>query len=126
MGEVGVYCQPVPMNMTETDDLRGTRGQLLARGAELRDRVERARAELRREREPLPRDSPDAAIVAENDEVPQAIETAATTELERIDHALARMDAGVFALCETCGESIESARLKVVPYATRCTDCEHG
>jgi len=37
---------------------------------------------------------------------------------------LARMNAGVFAVCEHCGDSIDAKRLKVVPYATRCGSCE--
>lgn len=106
------------------DSYRGTRAWLLARGAELRDRVERVRADLRREREPLPRDLNDAAIIVENDEVLQAIEASARSELVRIQRALARMNAGVFALCESYGETIEPQRLKVVPYATRCGECE--
>jgi DnaK suppressor protein len=112
------------MNFTETDNLRGTRAWLLARGAELRDRLERIRADLRREREPLPRDAPDAAIIIENDEVLQALESAAIAEISRIGRALARMNAGVFALCESCGQQIEAGRLKTVPYAIHCTDCE--
>lgn len=112
------------MNTTEADKHRATRAWLLTRGAELRDRVHRVHADLRRERNPLPRDFPDAAIVVENDDVLQAIETAATAELTHIERALARMDAGVFALCESCGEPIEPARLGVVPYATRCIRCE--
>jgi DnaK suppressor protein len=114
------------MNTLDTDSHRGTRAWLLARGAELRDRVEQVHADLRRAREPLPRGLADAAIVVENDEVLQAIETAARAELARIGHALARMNAGIFALCETCSEPIETARLKVVPYATHCTRCEPG
>lgn len=114
------------MNTNEADNLRGARDKLLARGAELRARVDRVHADLRRAREPLPKDFPDAAIIVENDEVLQAIETAATAEIASIERALARMDAGVFALCETCGEPIETARLKVVPYATRCARCEPG
>jgi DnaK suppressor protein len=114
------------MNTSEMDNLRGTRDWLLARGTELRDRVKHVRSDLIREREPLPRDLPDAAIVLENDEVLQAIESAATAELARIGRALERMDAGVFALCESCAEPIEPARLKVVPYATHCARCEPG
>jgi DnaK suppressor protein len=112
------------MNMTEMDNLRGTRAWLLARSAELRDRVDRIRADLRREREPLPGDFPDAAIIIENDEVLQAIEAASTAEIARIGRALERMDAGVFALCESCGAPIEAARLKAVPYAIHCVSCE--
>jgi RNA polymerase-binding transcription factor DksA len=114
------------MNILNPDSYQGTRAWLLARGAELRDRLGRVRADLRREREPLPRDSADAAIVVENDEVLQAIEASASAELERIGRALARMNAGVFAVCERCGDTIEPERLKVVPYATRCNDCEPG
>ena len=106
------------------DNHRGTRAWLLARSAELRDRLDRVRADLHREREPLPRDSADAAIIVEIDEVLQAIESTATVEIGRIEWALARMDAGVFTVCEECGETIESKRLRIVPYATRCTRCE--
>jgi RNA polymerase-binding transcription factor DksA len=112
------------MNALHNDHYRGTRAWLLARSAELRDRVDRVRADLRREREPLPRDLPDAAIIVENDEVLHAIEDAARVELLRIRRALQRMDAGVFALCERCGDTIEPGRLRIVPYATHCGDCE--
>jgi len=112
------------MNPLNDDFYRGTRAWLLARSAELRDRVERVRSDLRRERDPLPRDFADAAIIVENDEVLQAIEKSAIAELARIEWALARMDAGVFAVCESCGGAIELERLRVVPHATRCGRCE--
>ncbi|HET9862128.1 MAG TPA: TraR/DksA family transcriptional regulator [Steroidobacteraceae bacterium] len=103
--------------------VRHVRQKLLDRGAELRDRIDRVRRDLRREREPLPRDSDDAAIVVENDEVLQAIEESATCELQRIQAALARLEEGVFTLCETCGAEIDAERLRVVPYATECRAC---
>lgn len=110
---------------TRHDARLGTvRGRLMARGNELNDRIRRIKADLARTREPLPRDSADAAIVVENDEVLRAIEATAITEMHHIDHALERMDAGVFGICEACGRDIEDSRLEVVPYATRCGDCE--
>lgn len=111
------------MNTLNDEALRATREQLLARGAELRDRVRRVQADLRREREPLPRDAPDAAIYLENDEVLQAIEASARAELVRIDEALEKIDHGTFARCERCGAAIEPARLAVVPDAAECGDC---
>ena len=114
------------MNILNPDSFHGTRAWLLARGAELRDRLERVRADLRRERQPLPGDWDDAAIVVENDEVLQAVEASAQGELERIRHALARMDSGVFAVCEHCGAPIENERMSVVPYATSCASCAQG
>lgn len=41
-------------------------------------------------------------------------------EAEAIDHALARMDAGVYGRCEECEEPIALARLKVLPFTRLC------
>lgn len=100
------------------------RGRLVARGAELADRVRRVQEDLGRAKAPLPRDSADAAIVMENDEVLRAIESTATLEIRHIEHALERIDTGHFGTCESCGDGIEPARLDLVPYATRCGRCE--
>ncbi|HEX6397743.1 MAG TPA: TraR/DksA C4-type zinc finger protein [Steroidobacteraceae bacterium] len=99
------------------------RQKLLARGAELRDRLERVQRDLRREREPLPRDSADAAVAVENDEVLQALEKSAEGELIRIDLALHRLDEGTFALCEKCASPIDARRLEAVPYTSLCGHC---
>lgn len=112
------------MKMRHDEQLRRVRGRLVARGSELNDRIHRVHADLARQREPLPRDSADAAIAMENDEVLRAIEATATSEMHHIDHALERIEAGGFGLCESCGDEIEASRLEVVPYATRCGDCE--
>ena len=79
--------------------------------------------DLGRQREPLPKDSADAAIVVENDEILAAIDKAARSELEHIDHALGHLDAGMFGMCETCGAEIDDDRLRVVPYTCRCRNC---
>ena len=112
------------MKMRHDEQLRQVRGRLVARGTELNERIHRVQADLARTREPLPRDSEDAAIVIENDEVLRAIEATATSEMHHIDHALARMEAVAFGICESCGQDIEHSLLDVVPYATRCGRCE--
>jgi RNA polymerase-binding protein DksA len=112
------------MKTSHDEQLRKVRGRLVARGSELNDRIHRVHADLSREREPLPRDAPDAAILVENDDVLRAIEQSAATEMHHIDHALERIEAGAFGVCEACGEDIGLSRLDVVPYATRCADCE--
>ena len=112
------------MRNLNDDELRSTRKRLLARGAELRDRLQRVRLDLARESNPLPRDFADAAIVLENDEILAALENSAVSELRHIDAALERIDAGTFALCESCGREISADRLRAVPHATRCRDCE--
>lgn len=40
--------------------------------------------------------------------------------MEQIDHALQRIDAGTFGICERCGKPIEKARVKALPYARLC------
>jgi RNA polymerase-binding transcription factor DksA len=111
------------MNSLNDDSLRAARTYLLARDAELRDRLQRVREDLGRQREPLSRDAPDAAIQLENDEVLRAVEEAARSELAHIEAALERIETGRFASCESCGEQIEPERLAVVPYATECSAC---
>ena len=111
------------MNSLNDDSLRTARAHLLARSAELRDRLDRVQSDLGRQRDPLPRDAPDAAIVIENDEVLHAVEEAARSELVRIEAALERIEAGRFSSCEGCGGEIEPERLAVVPYAVECSSC---
>ena len=41
----------------------------------------------------------------------------------RIQQALARIDAGTFGSCATCGEPIGSARLRARPETELCIDC---
>ena len=38
----------------------------------------------------------------------------------KVEHALARIDAGGFGRCEACGGAIEAERLDALPYATLC------
>ena len=40
--------------------------------------------------------------------------------IDKIDHALVRIDEGAYGLCERCGRPIEKARLKALPYANLC------
>jgi DnaK suppressor protein len=40
--------------------------------------------------------------------------------IDKVEHALARIDAGGFGRCEACGAAIEAERLDALPYATLC------
>jgi len=44
--------------------------------------------------------------------------------LERVERALTRMDRGTYGICERCGEEIDFARLKAIPYASLCIRCQ--
>ncbi len=46
--------------------------------------------------------------------------------LNKINDALARLDAGNYGNCYECGEEIAEKRLRALPFAVRCKDCEEA
>ncbi len=44
--------------------------------------------------------------------------------LLKIDEALRKLSEGTYGVCEDCGEVISEARLKILPFAIYCTDCQ--
>ena len=46
--------------------------------------------------------------------------------LKRIDAALRRIGEGTYGECFECGEEIPQARLRALPFAVRCRDCEEA
>ncbi|MEK7359541.1 MAG: TraR/DksA C4-type zinc finger protein [Planctomycetota bacterium] len=44
--------------------------------------------------------------------------------LRNIDTALEKMDDGSYGVCEICSKKINKDRLKAVPYAKLCIDCQ--
>jgi DnaK suppressor protein len=47
----------------------------------------------------------------------------ARTQLEEVDAALVRLDAGAYGRCEVCGRAIAAGRLEARPTARRCIGC---
>ena len=45
-------------------------------------------------------------------------------QLCQIDVALERLERGEYGLCFDCGEEIEEKRLKALPFAVRCRECQ--
>ena len=44
--------------------------------------------------------------------------------VQKIDHALARIDEGTFGFCQTCGDEMNFKRLLARPVATLCIACK--
>jgi DnaK suppressor protein len=44
--------------------------------------------------------------------------------LEKVNEAVRHLDEGTYGYCVDCGEVIASARLRAMPFAVRCRDCE--
>ncbi len=45
-------------------------------------------------------------------------------ELQAINRALEDIDAGRYGICQECEKPIALARLKAMPFATRCMSCQ--
>jgi len=45
-------------------------------------------------------------------------------KLQQIDDAIDRIDENLYGLCDECGVKIPKARLKVLPFAKFCVECQ--
>jgi RNA polymerase-binding transcription factor DksA len=109
--------------LNETKDTGAVRNRLLIRQAELTARSARLHADQRRAGDPLSADAPDRAIQQANDQVVDSLDESVASELNAISQAIARLDAGRYGICTTCGNEIGTRRLKAVPYADQCQSC---
>jgi RNA polymerase-binding protein DksA len=57
-------------------------------------------------------------------EIDYTLEENSEHVLSEIDGALARIEAGTFGTCRTCGQPIDVERLAALPYTTQCIDCK--
>jgi RNA polymerase-binding transcription factor DksA len=101
-------------------DYTAIREQLERRLAQLEDRTGRIQADLRRPGDP---DWPERATQRENDEVLERLDEAGVAEMALVRAALARLEAGSYGRCRSCGGSIEHDRLRALPYADTCIEC---
>jgi RNA polymerase-binding protein DksA len=44
--------------------------------------------------------------------------------LEKIDNALKKIEDGSYGTCDRCGRAINPDRLRAIPYATLCIECQ--
>ena len=107
-------------------DTKAVRERLLKRRDELRQRASDASADLRHEADPLSADFAEQVTQRENDDVLGAISSSARVELQQLEAALRRLEAGRYTTCAVCGDDIEPERLAAVPYTDRCRSCAEG
>jgi RNA polymerase-binding transcription factor DksA len=46
--------------------------------------------------------------------------------VDQVQHALHRIDAGTYGICESCGKPIGKYRLQAFPRATLCLVCKQA
>lgn len=60
------------------------------------------------------------------DEIEFALIQMKAETLHKIDEALHRLEEGTYGYCFECGEEISEKRLRALPFAVRCKDCEEA
>jgi RNA polymerase-binding transcription factor DksA len=68
-------------------------------------------------------DSQEQASNRENDEVLERLDSSGREEIAMIEAALARIDAGTYGVCVSCGKMIQQQRLVALPYTMVCLSC---
>jgi RNA polymerase-binding protein DksA len=64
------------------------------------------------------------ASITHDDEIAFAVADQRARQLAEVTRALEDINAGRYGVCRECGEPIAKARLKVMPFATRCVACQ--
>jgi DnaK suppressor protein len=65
-----------------------------------------------------------SASLTHDDEIAFAVADRRARQLAEVTRALEEIKAGRYGVCRECGEAIAKARLKVMPFATRCVECQ--
>ena len=100
---------------------------LAAARARLEEEMSRLRAELGEEIEAPGQLTYGSQAAAAAQVFAQQRDLAFREQAERrfhaIQHALARIDAGTYSVCESCGGPISAERHEIVPWAATCVEC---
>jgi DnaK suppressor protein len=100
------------------------RKQLMAKRAELLGRVQAVRSS---ETEGNGSDAPDLgdrALSSISRDLMYQLSTGERDILRRIDAALDRIEADVYGVCVHCSKKVQMGRLKAVPWARHCIECQ--
>jgi DnaK suppressor protein len=102
---------------------------LLLKGI-LEDRRREIQEKLRSLRESVPADAKDVRDAEEQSvddfvqEVDLALMQMKSETLKKIEQALLRLEAGTYGRCQECDAEIPPARLRALPFAALCRECQ--
>jgi len=88
------------------------------------ERVREFRADQEADVIPAPSDELDVARSLADVETHASLIERAEHQLKAIDAAFSRLRRGRYGTCDECGEEIPLARLKILPFAGYCVDCQ--
>ncbi len=91
---------------------------------EVHARIREARADHNHEHDVL--DEAETSDIDIQEESGFAVIQMKSETLNRIDTALRRISEGTYGLCFECGDQIAEPRLRALPFAMRCKECEES
>jgi DnaK suppressor protein len=91
---------------------------------EVQDKIRDVRADGSKDREVL--DQGESSEVDIQEDIEFALIQMKSETLNKINEALRRHDEGTYGNCFECGDEIAEARLRALPFAVRCKDCEEA
>ena len=110
--------------MARKDAILNMREVLITRRDALRKALAGDLSMLKELRQQSVGDVVDFALDSAQDEISSQLAEVESRELASIEKALQRIEQGSFGNCEGCGSNIPLARLKALPYATYCIECQ--
>ena len=117
----------VDMNTERYDELKGI---LEERRREILGEVQGRMRDVRAEGAAAPeRGVVDAAETSESDiqdDIEFALIQMKSETLHKIEEALGRLENGTYGYCFECGGEIAERRLRALPFAVRCRECEEA
>lgn len=102
------------------------RQQLVARRDALRDAIQGDESVLNEMYLPTGGDVVDFANDSSIGELSSQLAEVETRELQNIEQALEKMQAGTYGKCDACDKNIPLARLEALPYASYCIGCKRA
>ncbi len=103
------------------------RDELTAMKARLEGRLDKMNLQkLAGARPALNADSEEQAQELANEEVIEGLDENHMETLAQIETALAAIKKGTYGICVDCEEPIAPARLKAIPFASRCIACANA
>jgi DnaK suppressor protein len=69
-------------------------------------------------------ESSDTTEVHPEDELAFALIQMKGQVLRKINEAMRQLDEGTYGICGECGDDISAPRLRALPFAVRCKECE--
>ena len=92
--------------------------------SEVQGRIRDVRADGNKDRDVL--DQGESSEVDIQEDIEFALIQMKSETLNKIEAALRRLEEGTYGDCFECGEEISEARLRALPFAVRCKDCEEA